>query len=139
MGQSLAQSPAATPAAATPAAATPRIIKPEEVAPLEKVLDGALAAYNAGDAAAFNACFASEAHPPATEPNFRALFEGIYKVEFGKYVSKKLLLAETYPDANHGQIAYDATFEKRTRVKLSADFSRQDGVLKIVQLRLEKM
>ena len=115
------------------------MIPSEVVAPFEKVLDKALAAYNADDATAFNANFAKAAHPPADEHTFRALFDGIYRPEFGSYTSKALLPAESVPDPNYGQLTYNATFAKRARVKMSADFVREDGGLKIVQLRLEKM
>jgi hypothetical protein len=126
---------AAEPVASTP---DPTVIA-EKVAPYEKVLATALGAYNERDVPAFLATLAKEAHPPATENSFHAIFDGIYRVEFGKFISKELVPAESIPDPNYGQVVYKATFEKRTRVKVSADFIREDGVLKIVQLRFEKM
>ncbi len=111
----------------------------EKLAPLEKTLDSALSAYNAGDPAAFAGSFAKDAHPPATEHTFHALFDGIYRAEFGKYVSKTLIPAESVLDPGYGQLVYNGTFEKRGRVKVSADFSEESGAPKIVQLRFEKM
>jgi hypothetical protein len=114
-------------------------IKSELLAPFEKVLDPALAAYNSGDVVSFDAFFARDAHPPADEHTFQALFEGIYQPEFGNYLAKRVMPAETVPDPDYGQVVYNATFEKRPRVKVSANFVRQDGALKIKQLRFEKM
>jgi hypothetical protein len=130
---------AAVPAPATPAAATPAPkIDPAAVKPLELLLDKALVAYNSGNAASFFTDFAASATPPAEARVFTAVFEGVYKAEFGKYISKKVNVKETVPDPNRGVLVYDAVFEKK-KVKLSANFLRESGRLKIVQIRMEKL
>ncbi len=135
-GNASAQAPAGEVSAPSSAA---KEISPEELAPLEKVLDAALAAYNADDRQAFCGLFATDARPPMTRHNFRVIFQGIYLNEFGPYVSKRLLAAESNPDPEFGQIVYDAVFAKRTHVKVSANLVRESGVLKLAQLRFEKL
>ncbi len=126
------------PTAAAPIA-TPRLIDPNALPPLVKVLDAALVAYNGSDSGAFLALFAHDARPPATEHTYKAIFEGIYREEFGKFVSGSVIPSETEPSPNYGQIVYAASFEKRAHVKVSADLIEESGALKIVQLRFEKM
>ena len=118
---------------ATPAAQ----LIPAEVKPFEAILDEALDAYNAEDAARFLACFGKAAMPPAEPRVFAAVFVGVYQSEFGDYVSKQLNTKETVPDADRGVLVYDAVFDKR-KVKLSANFLREQGALKLVQIRMEK-
>jgi hypothetical protein len=120
-----------------PEAPPPRV--PEILAPFEKVLDGALTAYNAGDVTSFNSYFAKNARPPADEHTFQAIFDGIYQPELGNYVARRNLAVESVPDPNYGQIVDVAEFAKHTHVKVTANFQREDGALKIVQLRFEKM
>jgi hypothetical protein len=127
---------------ATPVPATPKVVLTAEmlaqVKPLEAVLDRALAAYNAGDAKAFWSDAATTATPPATEKTFKALYEGYYKADFGKYVSKTIVPTETQPDPNLGVLVYEAKFEKR-KVRVSANFIRESGTPKLVQVRFEKL
>ena len=127
---------------ATPAPATPKVtITPEmlaKVKPFEAILDKALAAFNAGDAKAFWADAAKTATPAPNEALYQRLYEGFYKAEFGKYVSKTLLPAETQPDPERGVVVYEAKFEKK-KVKVSANFQRENGAPKLVQVRMEKL
>jgi len=118
-------------------ATPPPKLSPAAVALLEEILEPALAGYNAGKAEVLFAHFASTAQPPPNERTFRAVFEGVYKKEFGKVLSKKLITKETEPDPNYGVLVYDATCEKR-KVRLSVNFVREGGALKIAQIRMEK-
>ncbi len=128
---------------ATPAAATPKAVVTAEwlanVKPLEAILDKVLKAYNAGDARAFWADAATKATPPPTPGTFKSLFEDYYKADFGKYLAKTLINGETFPDPALGVIVYEAKFEKRPKVKVSANFTREDGALRLMQIRFEKM
>ncbi len=128
----------ATPKPATPAPVTPDPKIVEKSQPLEAVLDRALTAYNESDAAAFVAGFSQSATPPATAEIFQTIYEGIYKADLGNYVSRKLNWNETTPDADRGLLVCDAKFEKAPKVKVSANFTRENGALKLVQLRFEK-
>lgn len=105
--------------------------------PLEAVLEKALAAYHDHDATAFFADFAKSATPPAEARVFGALFVGVYHAEFGACLSKQLNAKESVPDANFGVLVYDAVFE-REKVTLSANFMREAGAPKLVQIRMEK-
>ncbi len=106
---------------------------------LAAVLDKALSAYNAGDQAALFADFASTATPTPGDRIFTELFEGFYKMEFGKIVALRLNPKETNPDPDFGLLVYDAQCERQPQAKVSANFLRENGALKIVQVRFEKV
>ena len=130
--------------AAPPAPAETTAAKPDPkvlaaVRELTAVLDKALTAYNAGDQAAFFANFATTATPPPSERIFTELFEGFYKVEFGKIIALRLNPKETNPDPDFGMLVYDAQCERQPLAKVSANFLRENGALKIVQVRFEKV
>jgi hypothetical protein len=69
---------------------------------------------------------------------FSSLFEGVYKQDYGKYVSKKLLPKETAIEPARALIVFEALFEKR-KVKVSANFVMEQDAPKIVQLRMEPL
>jgi hypothetical protein len=129
------------PAAAEPAAATatpaPKV-DPAHLKPLETILDDTLAAYNNANSSQFFAHFARNALPPPQPALFNALFEGVYKRDYGKYVSKKLLPKETTIEPARALIVFEAAFEKR-KVKVSANFVNEQNTPRIVQLRMEPM
>ena len=121
------------------AAATP---DPKLIAAVQEqagVLGKALSAYNAGDQAALFAEFASTATPAPSDRIFTELFEGFYKVEFGKVTALRLNPRETNPDPDAGLLVYDAQCERQPLAKISANFLRENGALKIVQVRFEKV
>ncbi len=127
--------PAVVPAPA--ATADPKILPAARE--LAAVLDKALTAYNAGDQAALFADFASTATPAPGDCIFTELFEGYYKAEFGKITGLRLDARETVPDPEAGQLVYLAQCERAPLVKVSANFIRENGQPKIVQLRFEKI
>jgi hypothetical protein len=131
------QGVAAAPATPVPATPAPKI-DPAVIKPFEGMLDAALAAYNAGDATRFFADFSTSAVPPPEPRIFVTLVEGVYKADFGKYLSKKLNAKESAPDPSCAALVYDAIFEKQ-KAKLSANFIREPEGLKIVQIRIEPM
>ena len=130
---------AAPPPPVEAAAVTPDPKILAAVRELAAVLDKALTAYNAGDQAALFADFASTATPPPSDRIFTELFEGFYKVEFGKIVALRLNPRETNPDPNFGMLVYDAQCERQPLAKVSANFIRENGAQKIVQVRFEKV
>ena len=121
---------------ATPA---PKPLDPAAVKPLEAVLDKALAGYNAGAQATFFADFAKSARPPANDATWTRLIDGYYRAEFGRVLTKKLSQSQTQPDADFGMLVYHTVTEKVRDAKLSANFVRENGALKIVQIRIEKV
>ena len=127
------------PVAAEAVAATPDPKVVAAVRELAAVLDRALSAYNAGDQAGLFADFASTATPAPGDLIFTGLFEGFYKTEFGKIVALRLNTRETNPDPDFGMLVYDAQCERQPLAKVSANFLRENGTLKIVQVRFEKV
>jgi len=71
-------------------------------------------------------------------PDARRIMEGVYKQDYGKYVSKKLLPKETAIEPARALIVFEAVFEKR-KVKVSANFVMEQDAPKIVQLRMEPL
>jgi len=122
----------------TPAAATPDPKIAEKAKPFETVIENVLTAYNAGDAATFAAEFGQSAVPPMNAANFKAIFQDIHMPELGHYVSCALAWKETTPDPDRALIVCDAKFEKSAKVKVSANFTRENGAVKLVQLRFER-
>ncbi len=106
---------------------------------LAAVLEPALAAYNAGDQKALFADFAQTATPPATDRIFTELYEGYYKVDFGRIVALRPYTPETTLNAEFGMLVYLAQFERVKLARISANFVRENGTPKIVQLRFERV
>lgn len=106
---------------------------------LAAILGKALSAYNAGDQAALFADFATTATPAPSDRIFTELFEGFYKAEFGRIVALRLNPVESNPDPDSGMLVYDARCERQPLAKVSANFLRENGTLKIVQVRFEKV
>ena len=132
----LSQASAQTGAVTLPPALT---LQPGAVAELAPVLDRALAAYNAGDVHAILAEFASSAPAIHAEGACERLFEGYYKSEFGRLQSKQIDLKESVPDRDWAALAYNAVFQKRPRAKIIANFIRENGAVKLMQIRIEKL
>ena len=120
-----------TPAPLDPAA---QAIVLTELAP---VLERALAAYNAGDERAFLAEFAGSAPGIRVAGAYRRLFEGVYKSEYGKFEGKRLDVKESAPDRDWGALAYDAAFQKHAKARIVANFIRENGAVKLMQIRFD--
>lgn len=129
----------AKPVAVESVAVTPHPTAPTAVRELAAVLDKALSAYNAGDQVALFADFATSATPAPSDRIFTELFEGFYKAEFGRIVALRLNPLESNPDPDSGMLVYDARCERQPLAKVSANFLRENGALKIVQVRFEKV
>lgn len=114
-------------------------MQPGAVSELAPVLDRALAAYNAGDMRALLAEFATSAPAIHAEGACERLFEGYYKTEFGRLQSKQIDLKESVPDRDRAALAYDAVFQKRPKAKIIANFIRENGAVKLMQIRIEKL
>ena len=97
-----------------------------------------IAAYRERDAERFALEFSPKAIPPVNEDYFRKVVIGLYHEEFGDITGKKLT-GETSLDPNYGMLVYEITCAKRDRAKISTNFRRENGTLKAVQWRMEKM
>lgn len=106
---------------------------------MEAISDAVLAAYNAKDAAKFAASFSPNAVPPANDDYFQRIVVGVYHDAFGEVTSKKMNEKETNADPDYGMLVYDAECKKHQKSKLSVNFRRENGALKVMQWRLEKL
>ena len=113
--------------------------KPADPKPLEAMLDKALAAYNAGDSKAFYADYAKMMASVATDQAYDMMFRSIYMKTHGKYVSRKLLKAESSVFEDTPLMVFESVFEKTKKVKISVNFMKEDGVYRIMQMQFAPM
>lgn len=106
---------------------------------LEETLIRAIDAYNAVDQKHFTAEFSSTAPGFEDPAAVRRLFFGYYLPEFGRLMTKRMLPKESDPDPDRGMLVYDAAFDKVPKARLSANFRRENGMIKLVQIRIEKV
>ncbi len=106
---------------------------------MENIFDTAVAGYNGLESEKFLLCFSPTAEPPANAAFFENVIKGLYHHEFGAVLAKRLIPGETSPDADFGMLVYETQCKKRNAVKLSVNFRRESGDLKIVQWRMEKL
>jgi hypothetical protein len=106
---------------------------------MEAALSSAIADYNAKDETRFAAHFSKKAEPPMDAHVFKNLIAGIYHDEFGDVLSKTLSPTESSADPDFGMLVYIVECKKRPKAKLSINFRRENGVMKIVQWRMEKL
>jgi hypothetical protein len=103
---------------------------------LDAVVDKALVGYNAGDAKVFFADYAKMMAAIATD----AAFDAMYKSQpFGKYVSRQPIKAETVLAGDSPLLVYQAEFEKNKKVKISVNFTKEDGAFKVMQIQIAAM
>ena len=127
----------AQPAAATQAQAN--TVTPSATHDMEAVLASALTEYHAKNAVRFASHFSKQAVPPMDARVFQNLIVGVYHQEFGEVLSKTLNNAETAADPDFGMLVYSVECKKRPKAKLSVNFHRENGAMKIVQWRMEKL
>lgn len=113
--------------------------KPSPTYDMEAVLSSALADYNAKDETRFAAHFSKQAKPLMDAHVFKNLILGVYHHEFGDVLSKTLSPSESSADPDFGMLVYIVECKKRPKAKLSINFRSENGVMKIVQWRMEKL
>ena len=106
---------------------------------MELIFDSTLPGYDSLDSGKFLRFFSPTAQPAPTAAFFSDVIKGLYHHEFGAVVSKKLIPGETSSDPDNGMLVYETQCKKRPAVKLSVNFRREGGDLKIVQWRMEKL
>jgi hypothetical protein len=128
--------------AAEPKEETSQIVvvpaNPPVMQEMDAVNDRIIAAYRERDAERFTQEFSPQATPPVTEDYFRNVVIGLYHEEFGDITGKKLT-GETNLDPDYGMLVYEITCGKKIRAKISTNFRRENGTLKAVQWRMERM
>jgi len=110
------------------------------LAKLNPKVDTTMAGYNEGDYKKFFTEFVPM-EGVTTEQMFKMLYLDMYKPQFGNYVSRELIAAETValPDQDMALVVYKAKFEKNESVKLSLNFMKVEGDFKIQQVVIAAM
>jgi hypothetical protein len=103
---------------------------------LDTIVDNAMKGYNAGDAKAFFADYASALSAIATPENYKFMFEDTHKAKLGKFVSKTVIAGETSLNDEAPLVVYKAKFEKG-EAKLSVNFLKEEKGLKIMQIMIQ--
>ena len=66
------------------------------------------------------------------------IFMKFYREKFGPLKGVRLSPKETTLDPDRGMLVYDAAFES-TVAKLSANFLRENGQVRLMQIRIEEL
>ena len=106
---------------------------------MNRVLDAAMNAWEQRDAKAFYAQFATAHAHADSAAVFERLFLGVYADEFGTITSKTLNTKESSADPGFGMLVFNAECTKHPKARLSANFIRENGQLKLAQIRMEKL
>ena len=106
---------------------------------MNRVFDAAMNAWEHRDAKAFYAQFATAYVPADSVAVFDRLFLGVYADEFGAITTKTLVLKESNGDPDFGMLVFNAECTKHPKARLSANFIRENGQLKLAQIRMEKL
>lgn len=106
--------------------------------PLDTIVEKIMTAYNAGDSKAFFADYAKLMESIATPATFDLLYKSGAMKEFGKFVSRKLVSADSVVEGETPLLVYEAKFEKNPRVKLAVNFMQEEGKPKVMQVTIEK-
>lgn len=144
-GLALAQAPAAGSGSAAAAGseaapmvnAAPGVNADEMAKKLDATVEKLIAAYNAGDAKAFNAEFATSMAAIATPEVFKTLYVDNYMANLGKVT--KRIMANTKCSFNEDAplVVYDAEFEKG-KGSISVNFIKEEAGLKVMQVQFAK-
>lgn len=105
---------------------------------MEKVLAPALAAYQEGDFKALHGLFAKAAPGMSDVAVVDRIFMKFYREKFGRLKAVRLSPKESTLDADRGMLVYDAALEN-AYAKLSANFLRENGQLRLMQIRFEEI
>ena len=105
---------------------------------MEKVLEPAIAAYQSGDAKALQAQFGKAAPGMGDVAVVDRIFMKFYREKFGPLKGIRLSPKETTLNRDRGMLVYDAAFE-RAVAKLSANFLRENGEVRLMQIRIEEI
>jgi hypothetical protein len=121
-------------APATPAAPDPALAKA-----LRTAVTRAVGSYNSVDVQGLRRQFSAEVPGLPDDAAFRRLFFRYYLDDFGRVKSMRLVSADSKFDPERAMLIYEGVFDRWPHVKVSANFIRESGVPKLVQLRFEKI
>jgi len=113
----------------------------EELGVIDAMIDKMMAGYNASDATAFYADWATMMAAICTPQAFQTLYVDNYMKTFGAYASRTVNADETVvmPDVPNGLVVYTAKFANNENVKMSVNLMKEDNVWKIQQLTIQAM
>ncbi len=108
--------------------------------PLDEKLAKSLKAYNDGDHKKFFADYHKSVNSIATEQTFKALYEGNYKKQFGKYKdgSMKFVPEGSLLEGEFLVLWYSAEFDKAKKVKIGVNFKKEDKDYKFIQIQFNE-
>ena len=111
----------------------------EQLVALEAMVDNLMAAYNADDATAFYADWASMMAAICTPQVFQTMFVDNYKKTFGKYIARTINAEESVimPDVPNGLLVYTAQFANSEKVKLSVNLFKENDSWKFQQVTIQ--
>lgn len=130
---------AALPAAPGTTPAPAASLDPVVLAVLEKAARRGLEAYNAASLSGLRGEFARSAPGLATDDALRRVFFDYYRADLGRLLEARVEPRGTVADRDRGVLAMAASFEKAPRVLIEVCFTREEGALKIAQLRFERI
>lgn len=113
----------------------------EDLKTMDAMIDKAMAAYNAEDSTAFYADFATIMAAICTPETFKTLYVDTYKKNFGAYVSRTIIEAETVvaPGVPNGLLVYSARFANNEKIKLAINLFQENNIWKIQQITIQPM
>lgn len=111
----------------------------EEMAVLDAMVDKLMAAYNAGDATAFYADWATMMASICTPQVFQTMFVDNYKKNFGDYVERSINADETVvmADVPNGLLVYTAKFTSNEKIKLAINLFKEGDSWKFQQVTIQ--
>lgn len=99
----------------------------------------AIGSYNSVDVAGLRRQFSAQAPGLPDDNAYRRLFFRYYLNDLGRVKAMRLLPVDSNFDPDRAMLVYEAKFDHWPSVKVSANFTRENGVPKLVQLRFEKI
>ncbi|MBU1109126.1 MAG: hypothetical protein KKB51_20785 [Candidatus Riflebacteria bacterium] len=113
----------------------------KELATFEAMVDKLMAAYNAEDAVAFYADWASMMAAICTPQVFQTMFVDNYKKTFGNYTARTINAEETVvmTDVPNGLLVYTAQFANNEKVKLAINLFKENDIWKFQQVTIQAM
>ena len=114
---------------------------PETMKALDAKVDKLMEAYNASDATAFYAEWASSMAAICTPQVFKMMFVDGHMKNFGEYKSRKVIEAETVvaPGVPNGLLVFEAEFAKNAKIKLSINLMKEGEDWKFQQVTIAPM
>jgi len=112
---------------------------PATIRELQRSVSRALGSYNSVDIQGMRREFSQKAPGLTDDGAFRRLFFRYYLEDLGRAKSMRFLKENSNLDPDRAMLVYEGAFDHWPRVKVSANFTREDGAPKLVQLRFEKI